>query len=708
MLRRVPILLALAVVLSSPQAAEAQRRVRINIESTPPGAAVFLDSEDGQRLGTTPIKAVIVTAGQHTLIFKKDNHETAKLDVNVQRWRETFRAVLDPLAALTVSPVNEGSHGATLVIDGETKGTLPWKGTLQPGRHLVQVKKDGFETYEQWHRLDGGQSMTLPVMLEEEAPDTGSILVTGDRPGATILIDGDEHGVTPTVIEDVPAGEHEIEVRADGAEPFKKTVRVEVGKRLTVTPEFGPQGGPTGSLRIVTQPDGATVSVDGETVGTSPATKEGLPPGEHVVQASADGYASAEKEIEVEAGQQRVVSLKLEQEAGHPGRIVVNATVNDAVVYIDGEDKGPPPVVVENASPGTHAIIVQARGYTDFRTTCQVGPGRDCDIMARMEGVGTPVRVEANAPGAEFYVDGELQGPVPWEGDVPAGSHRIEVRAPGFEPHVQQVNLRAASETRGFNVTLRPEGAKDEEDVAAERQRRMQATREAASYSAAALPQDMTVVDVSLGWPWLAEGRLGVGILEWLEAGFAARTFGRLTEFEGRAKAGYRPLRQLAVGGQFKVGGGIGPSRSPTDDELTMDPDASDHPTNSFFMSLELLGSLHFSQAGAFTLWFAADLTSDRWDFDHGNADVLASADIEQARNRQTMWRARLGGTLEILINRNWNVYALLEGIVGGSDRRVYGDVFGLNNSDFKLYTRLGFTYKFGMARERGMTFAED
>jgi hypothetical protein len=45
-------------------------------------------------------------------------------------------------------------------------------------------------------------------------------------------------------------------------------------------------------------------------------------------------------------------------------------------------------------------------------------------------------------------------------------------------------------------------------------------------------------LDLSIGWPRLAEGRLGIGLLSWLEAGVALRTFGRLTEFELRTKAG--------------------------------------------------------------------------------------------------------------------------------------------------------------------------
>jgi hypothetical protein len=701
MVRRSLGFLVLGLVFAAASSAQAQKKVRINIESTPPGAAVYLNSEQSAPLGTTPITAVLVPGGNHVLIFKKENHETASLNVRVAKWRETFRAVLNPLSTLVITPTNQATQGASVTVSGQNVGTVPYQGTLQPGRHFLEIKKEGYKTFSQWLDLRGGQSMTLPVMLEREAPKTGSILVAGSRPGATVFVNGEPKGVTPTVIEGISEGEHVVEVRADGVDPHRQTVRIEAGKRVVVSPEFAaPKTG--GSVRVVTQPPKATVSVDGEPVGEAPVTKEGLAPGEHLVEASLDGYQLAQQSVTVEANQQRVVSFRLEKEQKRPGRIVVDASVPNAMVLINGEEKGPPPVVIENATPGTHAVLVRARGYQDFRATCQVGPARDCELMARMGAEGQPVRVEANVPNAEFYVDGELMGPVPWEGEVPGGSRRIEIRAAGFVPHIEQANLVASSETRTFNVALRVEGAKSEEDEVAERAALLAATREAASYSAAPLPQDMTVVDISMGWPYIAEARMGVGILPFLEAGFAMRTFVRLTEFEGRVKAGYRPVKQLALGGQFRMGGGIGPSRSPMEWE---GPDAENHPTNNFFMSLEALGTIHFSRAGAFTLWLAADFTSDRWDWEGNNRGETIHRRLDADFARQNLWRARLGGSLEILINRKWNAFGILEGILAGDDRRILGDIFRAGNNDLNLYFRFGLTYKIGVAREEGKTF---
>ena len=58
--------------------------------------------------------------------------------------------------------------------------------------------------------------------------------------------------------------------------------------------------------------------------------------------------------------------------------------------------------------------------------------------------------------------------------------------------------------------------------------------------------------------------------------------------------------------------------------------------------------------------------------------------------------RARLGGSLEIVVTRKWNVWMEVEGIVGGARRRVLGDVFGGGHPDSLIYGQLGATFKFG------------
>jgi hypothetical protein len=689
----------------SPSQATAQGTRYVSIESTPPGATVFLDTTDTAPLGITPLRNVRVSRGNHVLIVRKEGHEETRLAVEVRRSRETFRVVLNALATFVISAGNAEAQGAGVRVDGESAGTIPTRIERPAGRYLVEVNREGHQPFQQWLTASAGQLLTLPVSLQSVTPQTGSILVAPDVTGAIVFVDGEPRGTTPVVVDDVAEGEHRVEIRTEGGQPHTQVVLVRAGQRARVTPTLTVAAAPVtgGTVRVLTNVDGATVRVDGEVVGPAPATRSDLRAGEHIVEAMAEGYLDARQRVSVEDGQEHVISLDLVPEPTQSGRMVINANAAGATVLLDGQEQGPVPLVVREAGEGVYAVVVRAPGYSEFRTTCRVGPGVDCEINAELQPEGTPVRASSNAAGSEIFVDGERRGPMPWEGTITVGAHQIEVRAPGYLTHSEQVRLVAQEDVRVMEFTLSPDGELPEETRARE-QREAQLRREdAVSHSAAPLPGDLTVLDMSLGWPYTAEVRFGVGVLDLFEgdgglvAGFGIRSFGRLTEFEGRVHFGYRPLRQISVGAQLRIGGGLGAGRDATAAEIADRGDTAEkHPTNNFFTSLEALGSLHFSNAGAFTLWLGLDMYTDRWDWTAEDSDVLFHLSGEDDRQNQT--RIRLGGALEVVLSPSWNVWGIFEGVILGpsESRRILGDVFGFGGVDTELYGRAGVTYRFG------------
>jgi hypothetical protein len=703
--------------------------IPVNVESTPPGATVFVDSTSAPAIGVTPLRNVRIARGSHTLIFRLEGHEEGRLPVTIQRRRESFRILLNALGRISISAGNDSANSASVRIDGNPVGNVPYTGTVQPGRHMVQVGREGYETFSNWVEIAGGQVLTLPVILQAAAPETGSILVAGNVSGAPVYLDGEARGVTPAVLEDVPAGEHVVEVRPDGLEVQRQTVFVRAGQRTN----FSVQGQvrQQGSLRVITNVPGAVVTLDGEPIGTSPATASDVSVGQHIVEAQAEGYATVQETVTIEAGQQRVVSLRLTADARAAGRILVRSNVGAAIITIDGEERGSPPVVIESPAAGVHTVIATAEGYEDFRHTCETGPGRNCEIDAQLQPVGTPVRVTANARNAELYVDGDLIGPIPYEGNLPVGSHRLEVRAPNREAHVQQIQLVATSTPREFRIDMSGEGHLTEEERLEEAEERERLARSSTSHAAAPLPQEQAVLDMSIGWAFPLELRLGVGILDFLEGGFAFRSLMfRYNEFELRAKLGVRPLDQISAAVQVQFAGGLGPTQGETAEEAAFcaDPRNEDHPacggdrdhlTNSVRFSVEAIGSLHFADQGSFNLWLGVDIYSDEYDFCGLNSDIAVRSDTDlgdpssrplpegadtddnrcfqaerQRDGRQGGARFRLGGSLDFVLGRYWNMFALVEGVFGPS-RDILGDIWGFGPEDTEFYFRLGFTHKF-------------
>ncbi len=596
---------------------------------------------------------------------------------------QAFGQTLDP-AVVVITAGDDATSGAAIRIDGAPSGNVPLRKTLDPGRHLVQVGKRGFVTYSNWVDLAAGQVLSIPVTLQPQAPKTGSLLITADVTGLPVLIDGQNRGGTPLVVDGLTEGEHVVEIESpgEGYQAFLKTVVIKADARTTVdaTIRIAPE---LGSLRVIASVPGAIISLDGEDIGVAPAARAGLTPGEHLVMARATGYEPVEQSVTVIAGRERVVSLRFTTPATDTARILVRASVPEATVSIDGEDYGNPPITIEPAEPGTHSIVVRAPGYREVRRTCSVGPNRNCDIYAELNALGVPVRVEANVAGAQLFVDGEPSGPVPWEGDLPAGTHQLEVRADGYESHVEQIRLQKSSRLRVIQVIMSASAAAPV--TSADRQKeaeRADPLRNTVTHAGAPLPVGVVTLDISTGWPWLAQLGMRAGLTKFLDVGIYVASFGRLTDFWVSTKAGWKVSRNFSLGGDLQVGGGVGPAQR--------DQSGVRDPTNNFFLSLDAIFSLHFPPRGALSVWMAMDFNSDRWDFSGSNSDLLVT------NSRQNLVRGRLGGSLEFVVTRKWNVWLEVEGIVAGQRRRVLGDVFGGGHPDAKVYGQLGATFKFG------------
>jgi len=599
-----------------------------------------------------------------------------------QAWGQTP----DP-AVVVITAGDDATSGAAIRIDGAPSGNVPLRKTMAPGRHLVQVGKRGFVTYSKWVELTAGQVLNLPVTLQPQAPKTGSLLITADVTGLPVLIDGQNRGGTPLVVDGLTEGEHVVEIESpgEGYQAFLKTVVVKANERTTIdaTIRIAPD---LGSLRVIASVPGAIISLDGADIGVAPAAHAGLTPGEHIVMARATGYEPVEQTVTVIAGRERVVSLRFTTPATDTARILVRASVPKATVSIDGEDYGNPPITVEPADPGTYSIVVRAPGYREVRRTCSVGPNRNCDIYAELNALGVPVRVEANVAGAQFFVDGEPHGPLPWEGDLPAGTHRLEVRAEGYESHTEQIRLQKSSRVRLIQVIMNAATAPADATKRDKEAERADPLRNAVTHAGAPLPVGVATLDISTGWPWLAQLGMRAGLTKFLDVGIYVASFGRLTDFWISTKAGWKVSRNFSLGGDLQVGGGVGPSQR--------DQSGARSPTNNFFMSLDAIFSLHFPPRGALSVWMAMDFNSDRWDFSGSNSNVF------ETNSRQNLVRGRLGGSLEFVVTQKWNVWLEVEGIVAGQRRRVLGDVFGGGHPDSKVYGQLGATFKFGTPQE--------
>jgi archaellum component FlaF (FlaF/FlaG flagellin family) len=128
--------------------------------------------------------------------------------------------------------------------------------------------------------------------------------------------------------------------------------------------------------------------------------------------------------------------------------LTVKCNVTGAQVYLNGRLAGyAQPNFSQLLAAGDYEITVKAKGYQDFVTKVRIG--RDPVIINATLG-GPPVvqppqvfnhnlTVSANVNGADVYVNGNLAGKTPFNGQVPQGSYTVVVKAPGYNDYTQNV-----------------------------------------------------------------------------------------------------------------------------------------------------------------------------------------------------------------------------------------------------------------------------
>ena len=274
----------------------------------------------------------------------------------------------------------------------------------------------------------GGTLAVGRIMSPAVAPESlGTLSVQTNPAGATVVIDGQQRGMTPLNLQLKP-GRHVVELVTDG-DVRSIPVTITPAGQVSQFIEIPRAASALGELQIRTEPAGATVTVDGRVLGKSPLTAEGLAPGPHSVTVEND-LGPVTQRVTIEAGTTAslVVPMSAPRNAPVSGWIAVNAQVdvqlfeNQRLLGSSQTDRIMVPV-------GRHELEVvnEALGYRAVKTV-NVAPGQTANI--KLDLPKAPMALNA-VPWAEVWVDGERVGETPI-GSVPVsiGPHEVVFRHP--------------------------------------------------------------------------------------------------------------------------------------------------------------------------------------------------------------------------------------------------------------------------------------
>jgi anti-sigma factor RsiW len=281
--------------------------------------------------------------------------------------------------------------------------------------------------------------VALPIHINGK----GSIVVVIDGPdNAHVFLDGvDSKRGSVAILEKVPAGEHTVAVEADGFKRFTTQVLVRPDETNQVRVALRQA---EGRLTIVSPSPGAPVFVDGEAVGRTPVTVDLTARTNHTVSVEGPGFwDESRKGISLEPGERRTIKLGAARTlpdrratsvqvkvkpAGSSSRLFVSARPW-ANVLVDGERRGPTPLMDTRVRPGKHTltfldeerqeigrmtIVVEAGEEKVHRAELRAAP-RDTEASAPVTPPEDMAELDLRVmPWAEVWIDDENVGITPF------------------------------------------------------------------------------------------------------------------------------------------------------------------------------------------------------------------------------------------------------------------------------------------------------
>ncbi len=161
----------------------------------------------------------------------------------------------------------ETVEGAQVIIDGEKAGVTPLAGIeVKAGPREVLVRADQYQDFKTSLEVEGmGALQTINAALVSAS---GGITVDSIPSGADIAIDGTVRGKTPLQLK-LGAGTYGLEISAPHYKSWQSRIEVKEGQQevlgtVTLLPADG-------TIKLLTNPPGAIVTVDKTFVGQTPA-----------------------------------------------------------------------------------------------------------------------------------------------------------------------------------------------------------------------------------------------------------------------------------------------------------------------------------------------------------------------------------------------------------------------------------------------------
>ncbi len=427
----------------------APRTGTVNLQSVPTGAHVYVD---GRYIGRTP-QTVTLDEGQHFATFYFDGQVVYEAFTVVAGRTITVTGRL----VRTMLDIKSTPSEAQVFLDGVFIGLTPLQIETTPGQHTLLINKEGYVSWQQTFTIREGETKSFNPTL---ARSTAILRINTNPVGALIYIDGRYVGTAPSggLAVEVEAGTRSIRASLANYQDATVNVTVNPGETRTVNITLQPIVR-TATLRIYSNPIGASIYIDGQYVGVTPSAGLTITvdAGTRTILARLVDYQDATITVTVNPGETRTVTLNLTP-IPRTGVLNIFTVPVGASIYIDGRyvgvttDRG----LSVSVDVGIHEVKAIYRDYQDKVISVDVRSGETRTIELVLEPIirTSSVSINTTPASALVYINGYLKGITPLRLDLEYGKYELVLIKGGY--YAEIITLVVDRPTITISRTLRP------------------------------------------------------------------------------------------------------------------------------------------------------------------------------------------------------------------------------------------------------------
>ena len=361
----------------------------------------------------------------------------------VATFNETKASLVDSLSVLSVP------GDAEVFLDGKKVGVTPLKlNSVIAGDHKLIISKEYFVPKTLDIKVHKGEENRIQVELEKAELDVN---ISSNPTEAIVCVSGNPIGKTPISLK--ISLDKDINVKLAKEEYLDKELTLKLvsdGISIQGTDKVFPVkdnsanilveliSAPTpGNLTIASEPQGASVYLDGIEKGQTPLSFPRVTPGNREIRVSIAEFDALTKRVDVISNKETIVDFVL------GGTAMLDSVPSGCQVLVDGIQAGTTPLKTDRLPIGSHQVRFSKDKYHDKNITVLIERGQEKDFKVRLLAQKGSLAVSSEPFDADIFVNGELKGKTPvFIYGLSIGEYSIRLSKNGFEDWNGKVNIK--------------------------------------------------------------------------------------------------------------------------------------------------------------------------------------------------------------------------------------------------------------------------